>query len=100
MVGGSPSSGLKRQGVPWTEAFASVGTGDKSFVPLQSADLLAHESWRHLKETISPTGRPMRKSLKRLLQRAGVKISVLAGDAYDDAFLDQVKQYIRDARLV
>ena len=80
---------LKRKGVPWTQVFASVGVGDKSFLPLQAADLLAHESWRHLKEAVRPTGRPMRKSMQRLLKNGGVQIHLLPRDAYDAELLER-----------
>lgn len=80
--------------------FAAVDVGDKSFLPLQAADLLAHESWRHLKEAVRPTGRPMRKSMQRLLKNGGVQIHLLPRDAYDAELLEQVRQYIREDRLV
>ena len=69
-------SWLCRKGEPWTEGIATLTTGDKDFLPLQGADLLAHECWRHMKGSIQGTGRARRKSLNRLLQRQRVLFGV------------------------
>jgi hypothetical protein len=59
----------------WTRVFASVGVGaKKEFLPLQAADLLAHESWRRVCDYLQPTGRPKRKSFQRLLEQDYVDI--------------------------
>lgn len=61
----------------WAQTYCSFTPDDKSSLPLQAADLLAHETWRHIKEHVTPTGRPLRKSLERLLK--GKRISMRAG---------------------
>lgn len=61
----------------WAQVYCAFTTGDKSSLPLQAADLLAHETWRHLKQHVDPTGRPLRKSLERLLK--GGRISMRVG---------------------
>lgn len=51
----------------WTYWFESFATGPKSLIPLQIADLLAHEAWRRVKEVQAENPRPIRKSLDRML---------------------------------
>jgi hypothetical protein len=87
---------LKRRHVSWTERFVSVGTGDKGeFVPLQGADLLAHESWRRAKEVLSPTGRAERKTFKRLV--AGDRVDIKIATASDMRHtLPALERYLQD----
>jgi len=64
---------LKRH-TSWGAVYCTFTPAPKSSLPLQAADLVAHEGWRLLKETLAPTGRPPRRSLGRLLRRHGVDI--------------------------
>lgn len=82
---------LGRNGEVWTEGIASLAVGDKSCLPLQAADLLAHECWRHLGNSLQKTGRARRKSLKRLLRRERVNFAVA-----DEATLGPIIPKIRD----
>lgn len=75
----------------WAKIYCSFTPGDKSSFPLQAADLLAHETWRHIKEHVAPTGRPLRKSLERLLK--GERISIRAGTR--DQFIRGIEQIIQ-----
>jgi hypothetical protein len=68
----------KARGVPFTKAYASIGQAAKSFLPLQAADLLAHECWRELKEHIRPSGRPRpRKSMQRLARGESIQLAMV-----------------------
>lgn len=51
----------------WTYFFQSFTTAPKSFVPLQMADLLAHETWRRTKQIRDDPAAPLRKSFERML---------------------------------
>jgi hypothetical protein len=66
----------KRRGETWLARFARIGIGAKRVLPLQAADLIAHELWRHLREMLHPTGRPQRKTLTRLSRRNRVEFKV------------------------
>jgi hypothetical protein len=66
----------KKLGEQWLDAIGTFGIGDKGIMPLQAADLLAHELWRHLKEKLHPTGRRRRRILTRLLQRNRVHFAI------------------------
>jgi len=61
----------------FTRFFDSFATENKRAVPLQIADLLAHEAWRRLKEHLTPTGRPMRKSLERMIVGEHIEVEAL-----------------------
>lgn len=69
-------SWLKERGAPWMDCFCSFEEGDKSLLPLQGADLIAHETKRRLVEYVKPDGRPIRKSLHRLLKRRMVEMNL------------------------
>lgn len=58
----------------WTYWFQSFTTAPKSFLPLQMADLLAHEAWRRVHHLLEQKPRPVRKSFERML--VGDNISV------------------------
>lgn len=58
----------KRGGAEWAQIVSSITTLGKEYLPLQGADLLAHESWRLCNEIIAPTGRELRRSFKKLVQ--------------------------------
>lgn len=62
----------------WTYFFKSFTTAPKSFVPLQMADLLAHETWRRTKQVTSNPSSPLRKSFERMLGDG--KVSLLNHD--------------------
>lgn len=62
----------------WTYAFQSFTTAPKAFVPLQMADLLAHETWRRTKHVRSNPDSPLRKSFERMLGDG--RISLLQHD--------------------
>jgi hypothetical protein len=51
----------------WTFWLKSFTVAPKSFVPLLMADLLAHETWRRIKDVWSPSPRPIRKSFERMI---------------------------------
>jgi len=68
---------LKRMGEGWPLSYVSFTTMGKSARPLQAADLLAHESWRRLKEVLKTSGRAERKSLLALLRHKDVEIQLL-----------------------
>lgn len=83
---------------PWTDAFVSAGTAGKEVLPLQAADLLAHESWRRMKEHLRPTGRPVRKTLTRLLRNSHLKIDC-ADEANIQSWLPSIQAYMDEGRL-
>jgi hypothetical protein len=62
----------------WTYFFQSFTTAPKSLVPLQMADLLAHETWRRTKQVRSDPSAPLRKSFERMLGDG--KVSLLHHD--------------------
>lgn len=68
---------LKEVGEGWTQPYVSFTPMDKKERPLQGADLLAHESWRRLKQVIEPDGREIRKSLQSLLRYERVAINYI-----------------------
>jgi hypothetical protein len=94
---------LKKMGIPWTQAYVSVGVGDKSFLPLQAADLLAHLSFRHLKKLVQHRGNgalpAMAPPLKRLCENHKMKIQLLK-EKHITPMLAQIEQALRDGRLV
>lgn len=51
----------------WTYFFRSFATAPKALVPLQMADLLAHETWRRTKQFDADSSAPLRKSFERML---------------------------------
>lgn len=51
----------------WTYCFQSFNTEGKWLVPLQMADLLAHESWRRTKQVKGDPSAKPRKSFERML---------------------------------
>ena len=66
---------LKKQNAPWMPPFVSFATGTKALLPLQAADYLVHELRRRISEALYVReGRPVRKSLQRLIRRGGVSI--------------------------
>jgi hypothetical protein len=70
----------------WTSWFAGIRTADKSLVPMQIADLLAHEGWRRVQAVVDQTGRRVRKSLSRMMLRERVEIHLLGEkDATENA---------------
>ena len=66
--------GLRKDEVSWMESFVTLTTGPKTLLPLQAADLLAHETKRHVQELHQPTGREPRKSFERLIAKRHVNI--------------------------
>lgn len=52
----------------WTKPFHSFSVVEKSFRPVQVADLFAHETWRNVTATIDGSKRGVRKPLKRMLK--------------------------------
>lgn len=51
----------------WTYCFKSFTTEGKWLVPLQMADLLAHESWRRTKQVRDNPSAKLRKSFERMI---------------------------------
>lgn len=94
---------LKKIGIPWTQAYASVGIGDKSFLPLQGADLLAHLSFRHLRRLIEHRGTgalpPLAPPLRRLCQNQKMKIQLLR-EKHITPILPQLEQYLAENKIV
>jgi hypothetical protein len=65
----------KHRHEPWTKWFIGFGTVEKCVRPVQVADLLAHEAWRHATEVIEPTGRAKRKSFAAMLEGQKVQFT-------------------------
>lgn len=88
--------GYLQEHTSWGSLYCSFTPGSKSALPLQAADLLAHETWRHIKERINPTGRPLRKSFQRLLR--GERISINMGTREQFlACLEFIKRFLADS---
>lgn len=83
---------------PWTKAFVTVETGGKELLPLQAADLLAHESWRRMKEYIKPSGRLVRKSMQRLLKHSGIEMRMFT-EADIAAVVPRIRAYMLADKL-
>jgi hypothetical protein len=94
---------LKKIGIPWTQAYVSVGVGDKSFLPLQGADLLAHLSFRHLRRLLQHRGPgalpELAPPLKRLCQNQKMKIQLLK-EEHITPILPQLEQYLAEGKMV
>jgi hypothetical protein len=58
----------------WTYFFRSFVTRAKSFIPLQMADLLAHETWRRTKHVHSNPDAPLRKSFERMVGNGQISL--------------------------
>jgi hypothetical protein len=76
---------LKKHKEPWTDMFVSFATADKALHPLQGADLLAHEGWRHCNAVANKTGREVRKSFKRLLANNRLDVELIDPDFLREA---------------
>jgi hypothetical protein len=86
---------LKAKDQEWLRAFSSLAPGDKRLLPLQGADLLAHECWRYVNESLNPTGRPKpRKSLKRLLQGHRVRLQTASFESLKPT-IPALREYLR-----
>lgn len=81
----------RERGEPWVRWFASFTTAPKSFLPLQIADLLAHEGWRREKENRSLSPRRYRKSFLRMI--GGGKVMLRS---YDEASLKRNAKTLGD----
>ena len=58
----------------WAYWFGPFKTAGKAEVPLQMADLLAHETWSRAKEAQSPNPRAIRKSFERVLVNGHIEM--------------------------
>jgi hypothetical protein len=81
----------KSRSEQFTYFFKSFTTAPKSFVPLQMADLLAHETWRRTKEVWSANPRPLRKSFERMIADGQIQL-----DAMDRADCIRNAMAVRD----
>jgi hypothetical protein len=72
---------LKKKRLDWAQAFSTVGTGDKSILGIQAADLLAYESRRHLEAVLNNggdlTALTHRKPFRRLIRNDRVNVNLL-----------------------
>jgi hypothetical protein len=84
-----------RRHFSWASLYSSFTSGPKVFLPLQAADLLAHETWRCIKEHLSPTGRPLRKSFQRLIKSKNVSINVGTRKRFIDG-INLIKRFSDD----
>lgn len=90
---------IKRNTKPkWIEPFVTIGTGPKSILGLQAADLLAHESWRRIKEHLQPTGRQLRKSFKCLLNDGKIAVR-LTSETELTAMVPTIQRYMAAGTL-
>jgi hypothetical protein len=71
---------LKRRRSEWAP-FNAPTFAPKALPPLQAADLLAYETQKYVREQLAETGRPLRNSLKALLERRKLSAKVLDKDA-------------------
>lgn len=67
---------LKANRPAWA-VFAKVRFAPKSLPPLQAADLLIYETQKYIREKLADTGRDLRKSLGRLIERRKVSAKML-----------------------
>jgi len=67
----------QKQKEPWTRWFSSFTTDDKSLIPLQIADLLAHENWRRVKAFLEDPSTEARKTFVRMVSGGGVELELL-----------------------
>jgi hypothetical protein len=80
----------------WTKWFATLTTAPKEVVPVQIADLLAHEAWRRLKTALGEESYPLRKSFERMLVNERIEVQVLTPeDAQKNAamFNDLIERF-------
>jgi hypothetical protein len=94
---------LKKIGMAWTQPYVSIGVGDKSFLPLQGADLLAHLSFRYFRRVLErrPGSRmpELAPPLKRLCQSHKMKLQLLTEEQIVP-ILPQLEQAVADGNLV
>lgn len=92
---------LRKLGMSWTERYASVGTSNKSFLPLQGADLLAHASFQHLKGILRNKGEipELQAPLRRLTQNQRIKIDLLT-EEYITPMLPTLRRYLDEGNLI
>jgi hypothetical protein len=74
----------RRSKDPWTDRYVSFTTAGKELLPLQAADLLAHECWRAVREAHLPTGRPARKTMQRLTRSDRVTLATTLEEKYEE----------------
>lgn len=75
----------------WTYWFDGFTTADKSLVPLQIADLLAHEAWRRVKAIMADPAAKLRKSFERMLIHGDIEVGLL-----DEASCNKNAEMVRD----
>lgn len=61
----------------WTKWFGALTTAPKEIIPVQIADLLAHEVWRRVSEVFKDNPRPIRKSFARMLVNERIEVQML-----------------------
>jgi len=66
---------------PEWAVFGELRFEPKERPALQAADLLVYEMQKYIREKLADTGRPLRKSLRALIERRKVSAKVLDGDA-------------------
>jgi hypothetical protein len=67
---------MRKAKEPWIASFVGFSVMPKSEFPLQAADLLAHEAWRHVTRAAAYVAgeAPMRKSLAALGSKGNVEV--------------------------
>lgn len=79
------------RGERWTHFFRSFATASKAHLPLQMADLLAHETWRRTRHVANDPATPLRKSFERMLGDGQISLKML-----DRAYCAKNATIVRD----